>query len=47
MQQPDYHDSSSHSSNTKSSDEWARRLTIILGAPFALLVSGLALIQFL
>jgi hypothetical protein len=44
MQQPDYHDSSS---STGRSDEWARRLTIILGAPLALFVSGLALFQFL
>lgn len=44
MQQPEHHDSSS---NGGRSDEWARRLTIILGAPLALVVSGLALIQFL
>ncbi len=45
MQQPEYHDSSSSSAGR--SDEWARRLTIVLGAPLALVVSGLALIQFL
>jgi hypothetical protein len=44
MQQPKHHDSSS---TTGRSDEWARRLTIILGAPLALVVSGLAIIQFL
>jgi hypothetical protein len=44
MQQPEHHDSSS---TTGHSDEWARRLTIILGAPLALVVSGLAIIQFL
>ncbi|MGA7117289.1 MAG: hypothetical protein WBY12_08865 [Hyphomicrobium sp.] len=44
MQQPEHHDSSS---SVGRSDEWARRLTIILGAPLALVVSGLALIQFL
>jgi hypothetical protein len=42
MQQPEYHDN-----NTGRSDEWARRLTIILGAPLAIVVSGLALFQFL
>jgi hypothetical protein len=44
MQQPKHHTSSI---NTAGSDEWARRLTIILGAPLALVVSGLALFQFL
>lgn len=44
MQQPEYHDSSSSAGR---SDEWARQLTIVLGAPLALVVSGLALIQFL
>ncbi len=44
MQQPEHHE---RSSRTGGADEWARRLTIILGAPLALLVSGLALIQFL
>jgi hypothetical protein len=34
-------------SRTSSPDEWVRRLTIFLGAPLAMLVSGLALIQFL
>jgi hypothetical protein len=44
MQQPKHHLSMI---NTARSDEWARRLTIILGAPLALVVSGLALFQFL
>jgi hypothetical protein len=44
MQQPRQHN---QTSRTIGSDEWARRLTIFLGAPLALLVSGLALFQFL
>jgi hypothetical protein len=44
MQQPKQLKSSTAAGN---SDEWARRLTIFLGAPLALLVSGLALVQFL
>jgi hypothetical protein len=44
MQQPMQQKSTS---KTLGSDEWARRLTIILGAPLALLVTGLALLQFL
>jgi hypothetical protein len=44
MQQPKH---LSRSSSASGSDEWARRLTIVLGAPLALLVSGLAFIQFL
>jgi hypothetical protein len=45
MQQPKQHAGSQI--DAASSDEWARRLTIILGAPLALVVSGLALFQFL
>jgi len=45
MQQPKYQ--SQCSSRTSGPDEWVRRLTIVLGAPLAILVSGLALIQFL
>lgn len=44
MQQPKHHSSRS---STSEPDEWVRRLTIFLGAPLAILVSGLALIQFL
>ncbi len=43
MQQPEHHSSS----RTGEPDDWVRRLTIFLGAPLAMLVSGLALIQFL
>jgi hypothetical protein len=43
MQQPKHQSSS----RTSEPDEWVRRLTIFLGAPLAMLVSGLALIQFL
>lgn len=43
MHQPEHHRSSSR---TSGADEWVRRLTIFLGAPLAMLVSGLALLQF-
>jgi hypothetical protein len=44
MQLPEHHE---HRRHTASADEWARRLTIVLGAPLALILSGLALFQFL
>ncbi len=44
MQQPEHHD---HHRQGASTDEWARRLTIVLGAPLALILSALALLQFL
>jgi len=44
MQQPENHD---HHRQGASTDEWARRLTIVLGAPLALILSALALLQFL
>ncbi len=43
MHQPEHHRSSGR---TSGADEWVRRLTIFLGAPLAMLVSGLALLQF-
>jgi hypothetical protein len=44
MHRPEHQKSQSR---TSGPDEWVRRLTIFLGAPLAMLVSGLALIQFL
>jgi hypothetical protein len=43
MHQPKHQRSTTRASGT---DEWVRRLTIFLGAPLAMLVSGLALLQF-
>jgi hypothetical protein len=44
MERPTGHN---QSGGGRSPDEWARRLTIVLGAPLALIVSALALFQFL
>jgi hypothetical protein len=44
MQQPEHH---YHHRRGASTEEWARRLTIVLGAPLALILSALALLQFL
>jgi len=41
------HQSKHQAGPTGRSDESARRLTIVLGAPLAFIVSALALIQFL
>lgn len=42
-----HHDRHDHSGQGAGADEWARRLTIVLGAPLALVLSGLALLQLL
>jgi hypothetical protein len=44
MEQPTRHD---QGGSGPSPDDTARRLTIVLGAPLALIVSALALFQFL